>query len=330
MLTDLPIASLSQFNGILYAGTYNNVNGATIWKSEDGTVWVPFVTNGLGDPNAMGVISSAEFAGSLYFGVADWSGATGGRIWRTNEIGVEEVVGNGFGNPENYAPGGLATFGGWIYASIYNPNSNQVWRSDSGDPGTWEKVLEIGLGEPGAKAHTGLIVLDNHLFLTAENDQSGMQVWQTADGLAWQQIGFAGFGDSNNIYSEWSGSLVIYNGQLVIGDYNPANGGEIWRYEPEVTANFTAMPTEGIAPLEVTFTNTSTGTLTANLWDFGDGATSTLTSPVHTYSTSGVYTVTLTADSFGNTDTLVQTNLITVYAPVAADFSADPPPVRPH
>lgn len=45
------------------------------------------------------------------------------------------------------------------------------------------------------------------------------------------------------------------------------------------------------------FTNTSTvnsGTLT-HLWKFGDGITSTLTSPSHTYANPGIYTVTLTA-----------------------------------
>ena len=307
--------SFSQFNHTLYAGTYSNncgVEGARIWKSSDGIDWSPFVTNGNGDPNACGVISSAEFDGNLYFGVGDWSGTTGGRIWRTDGITVTEVVGDGFGNPENFAPGGLAAFGGWLYASINNLNSDQVWRSDSGDPGSWSMVVEIGLGEPGAKDRTGLIVHDDHLFLTAQNDVLGMQVWLTADGETWQQIGLAGFGDSNNGWSESGGGMDIFNDQLYIGVINFANGGELWRYEPEVTANFTATPTSGIVPLEVTFTNTSTGTLTANLWSFGDGVTSTLTSPVHIYGTTGVYTVTLTADSFGNTDTITKTNYITV------------------
>jgi hypothetical protein len=43
-----------------------------------------------------------------------------------------------------------------------------------------------------------------------------------------------------------------------------------------------------------TFTNTSVGA-TTYAWDFGDGNTSTTTSPVHEYSATGTYTVTLTA-----------------------------------
>jgi PKD repeat protein len=93
---------------------------------------------------------------------------------------------------------------------------------------------------------------------------------------------------------------------------NYGQGGEVWRYEPEIITDFSASPILGIVPLEVTFTNTSTGDLTSSLWDFGDGVTSTLTNPVHTYTTPGVYSVTLVAGSFGHTDTITKANLITV------------------
>jgi hypothetical protein len=59
-------------------------------------------------------------------------------------------------------------------------------------------------------------------------------------------------------------------------------------------AGFVASPTNGVAPLTVTFTNTSSGDYDQSLWAFGDGATSTLTSPVHIYRVGGTYTVALT------------------------------------
>ncbi|MGH8047338.1 MAG: glycosyl hydrolase [Chthoniobacterales bacterium] len=62
-------------------------------------------------------------------------------------------------------------------------------------------------------------------------------------------------------------------------------------------ANFTPTPTSGQAPLEVTFTDTSSatgGTLTDWNWDFGDGANSNAQNPVHTYEQPGIYTATLT------------------------------------
>jgi hypothetical protein len=60
------------------------------------------------------------------------------------------------------------------------------------------------------------------------------------------------------------------------------------------TVRFTATPSSGTAPLDVQFTDSSTGSPTSFAWDFGDGATSTAQNPSHTYQDPGVYTVTLT------------------------------------
>ena len=48
-----------------------------------------------------------------------------------------------------------------------------------------------------------------------------------------------------------------------------------------------------------TFTNTSTGS-TSWLWNFGDGNTSPLQNPVHTYQNTGTYNATLTAYNAGS------------------------------
>jgi len=54
--------------------------------------------------------------------------------------------------------------------------------------------------------------------------------------------------------------------------------------------------------LDVTFTDTSTGSPTSWAWDFGDGGTSTSQNPSHDFTSVGVYTVTLTAtNSLGST-----------------------------
>lgn len=94
-------------------------------------------------------------------------------------------------------------------------------------------------------------------------------------------------------------------------------------YEP-VLANFSATPTTGIAPLIVAFTNESTGDFSSLLWDFGDGSTSAELNPSHSYLAGGTYTVTLTASGPGGVDSEIRTGLITVYAPVQAEFSGSP------
>lgn len=68
-------------------------------------------------------------------------------------------------------------------------------------------------------------------------------------------------------------------------------------------------------PATVSFTNTTTGAA-SYLWVFGDGATSTETSPSHTYGQSGYYTVTLISFNAGGcSDTLTKVKLIHVGPP---------------
>jgi PKD repeat protein len=64
---------------------------------------------------------------------------------------------------------------------------------------------------------------------------------------------------------------------------------------------------------QVNFSNTSSGTYsgTTYSWNFGDGGTSTLASPSHTYSTNGVYSVTFTANN-NYTPACVSTKVLTV------------------
>lgn len=91
------------------------------------------------------------------------------------------------------------------------------------------------------------------------------------------------------------------------------------------TVAFTATPTTGCFPLPVIFTDQSTagnGTITSWQWDFGDGASSTLQNPSHTYSAAGNYNVTLRlTNSFGCIKVLSKAQYIKISTGVHADFS---------
>ncbi len=94
---------------------------------------------------------------------------------------------------------------------------------------------------------------------------------------------------------------------------------------PSVTvplASFSASSLSGTAPLQVSFTDSSTGSPTSWNWDFGDGASSTEQNPTHTYSAPGTYTATLTASNGNGTSST--SAVITVLQPVlpVADFSS--------
>lgn len=90
-------------------------------------------------------------------------------------------------------------------------------------------------------------------------------------------------------------------------------------------ANFTAEPTSGKAPLLVTFNDTSSGSPTGWLWDFGDGITSAEQDPVHEYTATGNYTVSLTATNDDGSDTEIRPDFITVTSLIlpVADFNAN-------
>jgi len=77
---------------------------------------------------------------------------------------------------------------------------------------------------------------------------------------------------------------------------------------PRPTADFTAPVISGCQPpFTVNFQDMSAGGVTGWQWDFGDGNTSTLQNPVHTYNSYGSFTVTLVAtNGFGCTDTIVK------------------------
>lgn len=93
-----------------------------------------------------------------------------------------------------------------------------------------------------------------------------------------------------------------------------------------VQADFTENVTSGDAPLTVKFTDKSSGRPNSWLWDFGDGSTSSLQNPVHTYSSAGTYTVTLTAGTVfdqggvhsGISTVIRKENLVTVTGTIQA------------
>ncbi|WP_167855236.1 GEVED domain-containing protein [Hymenobacter wooponensis] len=84
-------------------------------------------------------------------------------------------------------------------------------------------------------------------------------------------------------------------------------------------AEFVAAPIQTCSGT-VQFTDQSQNAPTTWLWNFGDGATSTLQNPSHQYTTGGTYTVALTATNGNGSNTRTRTNYITFDSavPVAA------------
>jgi gliding motility-associated-like protein len=140
------------------------------------------------------------------------------------------------------------------------------------------------------------------------------------------RMGSDGFKDLN-------GNLWLFGGYDGGSYYN-----DMWRFVPDTTcpaisgnggpiiSAFNATPLSGCVPLTVTFHNTSQNG-TNYKWYFGDGDSSTVTNPTHTFIDTGVYTVTLITINNSacgpGSDTLVLTNYITVSDTPHIAFVAD-------
>jgi PKD repeat protein len=96
---------------------------------------------------------------------------------------------------------------------------------------------------------------------------------------------------------------------------------------PPPVASFAFSPAAPQTNVAVTFTDTSTGSPTGWLWSFGDGGTSTLRNPTHTYAIAGSYSATLTATNLGGSSQT--TRSVSVTAPPVSSAAEAFYPVSP-
>ena len=134
------------------------------------------------------------------------------------------------------------------------------------------------------------------------------------------------FEGGNPSNSSQENPQVVYNQSgsfdvtLIVENPNGADTLTLQDYiviEENPVAGFTS----NIVDQTVTFTNTSTNANTY-LWDFGDGSSSTLSNPTHTYVEDGIYLVNLIATGFCGSDTT--TTEVEIATLPEADFSFDP------
>jgi len=89
-------------------------------------------------------------------------------------------------------------------------------------------------------------------------------------------------------------------------------------------ADFSYSPSTGSAPLEVQFTNLSTGEIDDWNWDFGDGTlSSSEQNPSHIYETVGAYTVTLVVTGPGGSNARTVTDAIAVTSGPVTQYILD-------
>ncbi len=125
-------------------------------------------------------------------------------------------------------------------------------------------------------------------------------------------------------YTAYWDNLVVRVDVATLPSATAFNGKDQTAASPVVS--FTGTTIYGL-PHTVRFTDTSANYPTAWKWDFGDGSTSPLQNPVHTYAADGNYTVTLTAtNEYGSS--AVTTSDFTVETMVVTSVTISPSSAR--
>jgi PKD repeat protein len=173
---------------------------------------------------------------------------------------------------------------------------------------------------------------------------SGNYVTYSGGGGNYANAGGTGGGGNGYLYNLQSSTAGSQfgaggGGGGVMGGFNDtgnngANGAIILNYMQQAVilppvAQFTASPLNGTVPFNVQFTDLSTNGPTSWSWNFGDGGTDIVQNPVHTYTTAGSYTVTLTdynTNQSGNgniakTNYINASNVVLTPAPTPAQQS---------
>ena len=188
-----------------------------------------------------------------------------------------------------------------------------------------------------SKSHSG----NYSVHFSNTGSQSANYVQQNVDLTTVDSISFWGYGDGTpvkqfyvyidgvlvgtfnavlNTWTEYTVSTSTYTG---IHNITISGAGGFNSYIDDFSvnylknlANFTnTTMINSTKPLTVQFNDTSSGQVTSWLWSFGDGTTSTEKNPTHTYTKSGMYTVTLTVTGPYGSSTKTITDLVNVVQP---------------
>jgi len=237
------IYRFAEFNAQLYASTWSwdiAYQRGEIWRSASGDSgsWTKVVNDGFGDLNNGTMLSFEIYAGNIYTGT--YNSTTGGEIWRSASGDLDswtQINSDGFGDAGNNAVSGLAVYDSYLYGITRHSEGSgvQVWRCQTCDSTDWAQVVSNGFGNADTWRNSALEVYNGQLYAVVGNPVTGLEVWRTLDGTNWNQIGYAGFGDSNNFTLYWDNVTTVFDNAFYVGTINRGNGGEIWQLQvPEI------------------------------------------------------------------------------------------------
>jgi hypothetical protein len=214
------------FEGKLYF-KFSAKTGDQVWASSDGKSWsFAWDANSIQEGYEMIAIPTV-FKDQLYLAVGDAEELLPLQIMRTRDGRQWEAVVPSF---EGWFSGGFTSFQGALYVGICDVIEDyhcRLWRSPSGDPGTWEEVAVFPTWNDISSFATfkgGLYV--SSMFTLDEDGFTAAQIWRSFDGVNWEPVIMNGFGNPSNI-TTWS--FGQKDGYLYVGTGGFEGGGDIWR-----------------------------------------------------------------------------------------------------
>ncbi len=217
----------------------------------------------------------------------------------------------------------------WNTVSDYAQRAFEIYRDYDGEGGTFgdlhvhsdtqdHALSSIYAAVPsadGSKLHLMLINKSASQSVTADVQISSDRTYQSGD--VW-------YFDGSGPTIQAGVPITSISGNLVSVVLQPHSVHHIVLSSSSATlpvAAFSGSPTSGLAPLDVDFTDASTGSPSSWSWDFGDGGTSTQQNPSHTYTDSGVYTVSLQVTNGDGSDSESKTGYIDVQSPFSEFYA---------
>ncbi len=314
------IVYIGNMDGTLYA--FSEEDGALLWTYDIPRTEYDDYRIFSSPAVADGIVYIPAYDGSLYA----LDASTGALLW--NYI-VEGDYG-AYSSP--------AVVDGVVYAGSGNSNTFRVLNASTGAL-IWDYETEDNVASSPAVANGVVYIADFSGTLSALDADSGDLLWNYSTGerlssspaVANGVLYIGGTGEHNNLYAFDAGtgdllwnytarmgftsSPAVVDGIVFIG----GNDGNVYALGTtpldSPVAEFSADSTSGNAPLDVGFTDTSTGVVTTRFWDFGDGTTAWANETQgisHTYSFPGTFTVSLTAANADGQDILTKTDYIKV------------------
>jgi DNA-binding beta-propeller fold protein YncE/Mg-chelatase subunit ChlD len=246
------VSALAEFGGALLAGTWDPERGLSILRrGAPDQAWQLQLEGGDGDADKAAVMAFQSFKGALYAGILDehvdrdpatgqlTRSSEGGAIWRSDDgQRWQPVAEAGLGDVRNAGFGSFTEYGGQLYVgtrSIDPAQAAELWRSTTGDSGSWERTAQLGFdGDLGNRAVGALGVFTDTLWAgTCHTGQP--EIWQSKDGKRWTAggvTGAAGIGTSGTGcvsallgYENYFYAAVSPDARLGTG----YRAGEVWR-----------------------------------------------------------------------------------------------------